>query len=46
MCGEEPIDNLVSQQFIKYNKLYGLNAERWNLDTTTFCVPSEQRKLF
>jgi DNA repair photolyase len=46
MRGEGPIADLVRQQFIKYNKLYGLNAERWNLDTARFRRPGEQGKLF
>ena len=46
MRGEGPIADLVRQQFIKYNKLYGLNAERWNLDTTRFRRPGEQGRLF
>jgi DNA repair photolyase len=46
MRGEGPIADLVKQQFAKYNKLYGLNAERWGLDTTQFRRPGEQGKLF
>lgn len=46
MRGEGPIADLVRQQFMKYNKLYGLNAERWNLDTTQFRRPGEQGRLF
>ena len=46
MRGEGPIADLVRQQFIKYNKIYGLNAERWNLDTARFRRPGEQGKLF
>ena len=46
MRGEGPIADLVRQQFVKYNKLYGLNAERWNLDCTRFRRPGEQGKLF
>ena len=46
MRGEGPISDLVRQQFAKYNKLYGLNAERWGLDTTQFRRPGEQGKLF
>jgi DNA repair photolyase len=46
MRGEGPIADLVRQQFVKYNKLYGLNAERWGLDTTQFRRPGEQGKLF
>jgi len=46
MRGEGPISDLVRQQFRKYNKIYGLNAERWELDTTKFQVPGGQGKLF
>ncbi len=46
MRGEGPISDLVRQQFKKYNKIYGLNAERWELDTTKFQVPGAQGKLF
>lgn len=46
MRGEGPIAELVRQQFIKYNKLYNLNAERWGLDTTQFRRPGEQGRLF
>ena len=46
MRGEGPISDLVRQQFHKYNKLYKLNAERWNLDCSQFKRPGEQGKLF
>ncbi len=46
MRGEGPIGDLVRQQFVKYNKLYKLNAERWDLDCTQFRRPGEQGKLF
>lgn len=46
MRGEGPISDLVRQQFIKYNKLYHLNAERWELDNTRFQRPGEQGRLF
>ncbi len=46
MRGEGPISELVRQQFVKYNKLYKLNAERWSLDCTQFQRPGEQGKLF
>ena len=46
MRGEGPISDLVRQQFIKYNKIYGLNAERWGLDCTQFRRPGEQGRLF
>jgi DNA repair photolyase len=46
MRGEGPVAELVRQQFKKYNKLYGLNAERWELDCSNFRRPGEQGKLF
>lgn len=46
MRGEGPVAELVRQQFKKYNTLYGLNAERWGLDTTIFARPGMQGKLF
>jgi DNA repair photolyase len=46
MRGEGPISDLVRQQFIKYNKIYGLNAERWGLDCSLFKRPGEQGRLF
>ena len=46
MRGEGPIAELVRQQFKKYNKIYGLNAERWELDCTQFRRPGEQGRLF
>jgi DNA repair photolyase len=46
MRGEGPISDMVRQQFIKYNKLYNLNAERWELDCTRFRRPGEQGRLF
>ena len=46
MRGEGNIAEMVAQQYKKYGKLYGMNAERWNLDTTIFRRPGEQGKLF
>lgn len=46
MRGEGPIAQLVAQQYKKYGKLYGMNAEGWHLDTTIFRRPGEQGKLF
>ncbi|MEO7309004.1 MAG: PA0069 family radical SAM protein [Chitinophagaceae bacterium] len=46
MRGEGPIADLVRQQFVKYNKIYGLNDERWELDCTKFRRPGEQGRLF
>ncbi len=46
MRGEGNIAELVSQQYKKYGKLYGMNAERWDLDTSVFRRPGEQGTLF
>ncbi|SFV29903.1 PA0069 family radical SAM protein [Thermoflavifilum thermophilum] len=46
MRGEGPIAELVRQQFIKCNKRYGLNDERWELDSSHFCRPGKQLSLF
>ena len=46
MRGEGSIAQIVSQQYHKYGKLYGLNQDRWDLDTTIFRRPGEQGKLF
>jgi DNA repair photolyase len=46
MRGEGNIADLINQQYKKYGNLYGLNAERWDLDTTQFSVPGAQGKLF
>jgi DNA repair photolyase len=46
MRGEGNIAKMVSMQYKKYGKLYGMNAEEWSLDTTKFRRPGEQGKLF
>ncbi len=46
MRGEGPLAELIKQQFNKYNKMYGLNAERWGLDCSRFSRPGQQAKLF
>lgn len=46
MRGEGPIAKLVSEQYKKYGKLNGMNAEEWHLDTTLFKRPGEQGRLF
>ncbi len=46
MRGEGPIAQLVAQQYKKYGKLYGMNAEEWSLDTSLFRRPGEQGRLF
>lgn len=46
MRGEGSIAQMVSQQYKKYGKLYGMNEEEWSLDTTIFRRPGEQGRLF
>ena len=46
MRGEGHIAVMVAQQYKKYGKLYGMNAEEWSLNTTLFKRPGEQGKLF
>jgi DNA repair photolyase len=46
MRGEGPIAKLVGQQYRKYGKLYGMNAEEWSLDRSRFKRPGEQARLF
>ncbi|PWT78768.1 MAG: radical SAM protein [Bacteroidetes bacterium] len=46
MRGEGNVAELISQQYKKYGKLYGMNAERWELDCTNFMRPGAQGKLF
>lgn len=46
MRGEGPVADVINQQFKKYNKIYELNDERWELDTTLFSRPGQQIKLF
>ncbi|HET9429965.1 MAG TPA: PA0069 family radical SAM protein [Chitinophagaceae bacterium] len=46
MRGEGPVAQIISQQYKKYGNLYGLNGDRWKLDTTAFRRPGEQIKLF
>jgi DNA repair photolyase len=46
MRGEGSIAQMVAQQYKKYGKLYGMNAEEWHLDTTQFRRPGQQGRLF
>jgi len=46
MRGEGSIAQLVAQQYKKYGKLYGMNAEEWSLNRKLFRRPGEQAKLF
>jgi DNA repair photolyase len=46
MRGEGKFAEIINQQYKKYSKLYGLNAERWELDSTLFQRPGDQISLF
>jgi DNA repair photolyase len=46
MRGDGNIAQIVSQQYKKYGKLYGMNEERWELDTSIFRRLGEQGSLF
>jgi DNA repair photolyase len=46
MRGEGNIAELVAKQYAQYTKKYGLNEERWELDTTKFMRPGGQIRLF
>lgn len=46
MRGEGSIADLVNQQYKKYGKLYGMNAEDWSLDRSLFRRPGTQGRLF
>ena len=46
MRGEGSIAEIVSQQYKKYGKLYGMNGDRWKMNTADFRRPGEQGKLF
>ena len=46
MRGEGNIAQMVAMQYKKYGKLYGMNAERWELDGSNFRRPGEQGRLF
>ena len=46
MRGEGNIAAMVRMQYKKYGKLYGMNEDRWELDTSIFRRPGEQGSLF
>lgn len=46
MRGEGSIAEIVAQQYKKYGKLYGMNAEEWSLERGLFRRPGQQGKLF
>lgn len=46
MRGEGAMAQIIAQQYKKYGKMYGLNEDRYDLDTTLFRRPGEQMTLF
>ncbi len=46
MRGEGVMADLVNHQYKQYSKKYGLNHERWELDSTRFFRPGAQGVLF
>jgi DNA repair photolyase len=46
MRGEGAIAQMMAQQYKKFGKLYGMNAEEWSLDRTKFRRPGMQTSLF
>ncbi|MEO6682245.1 MAG: PA0069 family radical SAM protein, partial [Ginsengibacter sp.] len=46
MRGEGSIAEIVKQQYKTYAKLYGLNEDRWKLNTADFRIPGAQGSLF
>jgi DNA repair photolyase len=46
MRGEGNIAEMIAMQYKKYGKLYGMNAERWELDGSQFRRPGGQIELF
>jgi DNA repair photolyase len=46
MRGEGNISEMVRMQYKQYGKLYGMNEDRWELDSSIFRRPGEQGRLF
>lgn len=46
MRGEGAIADLITQQYKKYGKMYGMDQDRFELDTTIFRRPGQQGRLF
>lgn len=46
MLGEGPIAEMIKQQYKKFGKMYHLNEDHFDYDTTIFRKPAEQGKLF
>lgn len=45
MRGEGEQAAIINQQFKKFRQLYGMDGERWSLDTSQFSRPGQQMKL-
>ncbi len=46
MRGEGAVAEIITQQYKKYGKMYGMNEDRFELDTTIFRRPGQQGRLF
>ena len=46
MRGEGAIAEMITQQYKKYGKMYNMNEDRFELDTTIFRRPVQQGRLF
>ena len=46
MRGEGAIAEIITQQYKKYGKMYNMNEDRFELDTTIFRRPVQQGRLF
>ena len=46
MRGEGNMAQMIAQQYKKYGRLYGMNAEQWHLDSSQFRRPGLQGSLF
>jgi len=46
MRGEGSIAQIIAQQYKKYGKIYHMNEDRYELDTSIFRRPGEQGRLF
>lgn len=46
MRGEGSVAQIIQQQYKKYGKMFQLNEDRYELDTTIFRRPGEQGRLF
>ncbi len=46
MRGEGAIAELIAQQYKKYTKMYGLNQDRWQINTQSFMRPGQQLSMW